>query len=172
MRTYSVTEKIKKEEDVIKELDSIVKSMILPRVFKRAYKFEEIRLVYIPYALSEYEIENTKLKKGGQKGNIFISTEVQTNRKKAFLAIEDFHTLEEEHLENLVTETDLDEKQLEENDRRELLFKTLPRNLKSWKEHNIKKKQYKLFYRPLYLMRYRLFGRQQVYKTFGDKYNL
>lgn len=56
--------------------------------------------------------------------------------------------------------------------RKELLFNVLPKNLRAWKEYDLDTIEAKVFYRPTWLVRYKLFGKYRVYKTFGDKYNL
>lgn len=174
MRNVLATQLMKDRVDAEKELLQIIKGMIVTRVFKQTYNIEQLLLLYVPFAIIEFYISNVgKTKKAKRLQNVCISMELGTGRMKSFTDLSTFEP-EEIELENdqvAYQEPNIDK--ISEAARKELLFKILPKNLKSWREYNIEMKSCRIVYRPLWLMRYRVFGKKmRVYKTFGDFFNL
>lgn len=172
MAEYYVTPVEKTEQIAVKEVDRLVKSMIIPRLFRKTYSIEEVKLIYVPYMINRYEIDaGMKSKKSKKFGEVYISNEVNTKRKKAFTEAQTLELVKGDGTELTAEPVGTPEDHLEDM-RRELIFKILPRNLKVFKEFKILNVETKIFFRPQYLIRYRLYGKMRVYKVFGDKYNL
>lgn len=174
MRKVLTTQMAINKEAALKELERIIKQMLVTRLFKKSYDIQDALLLYVPFALSEYYIKDTgKTKKAKRMQHIFLSTELATGLVKPFADLSGFE-IEEKTLEDhqvAYQEPDMDS--ILKKGRTELLFKILPKNLKYWKEYDIELIDSKVVYRPLWIIRYKLFGKKmRIYKSYGDNFNL
>lgn len=174
MRNVLATELVKDEKTAQKELAQIIKGMVITRLLKRTYEIEQLLLLYVPFALMEFKVENTgKTKKAKRMQHIYVSMELATARMKAFTELAVFDPQEICLKEEQVAFQQPNMEHIAEAARKELLFKILPKNLKAWRNYEINMKSCSIVYRPLWLMRYRMFGgKMRIYKTFGDCFNL
>lgn len=174
MRRILTTELAKDKAAAEKELAQIIKGMIITRFLKRTYDIEELLLLYVPFAVMEFHIANVgKTKKAKRMQDVYISMELGTGRMKSFTDLTNFDSSEIVLEDKYVAYQEPNIDKITETARKELLFKILPKNLKSWREYDIEMRSCKIIYRPLWLMRYRIFGKKmRVYKTFGDCFNL
>lgn len=174
MRTILATELVKDKELAEKELKQIIKSMLITRVLKRTYEIEKLMLLYVPFALLEFEVKNVgKSKREKQMQHVFLSMELGTGVMKPFTDLADFDPQEITVEDEQVAYQEPNIEKITDAARKELLFKILPKNLKRWREYDLDMKNCTIVYRPLWLMRYRIFGgKMRIYKSFGDHYNL
>ena len=174
MKKVLATELMKDREFAEKELSRIIKGMVVTRFLKRTWKIEQTLLLYVPFALMEFEIANTgKTKKAKRMQHVYISMELGTGRMKPFTDLAAFDPEEIELPDEQVAYQKPNIERITETARKELMFKVLPKNLKSWREYDIDMKDCSIIYRPLWIMRYRIFGgKMRVYKIFGDAFNM
>lgn len=174
MKTVLATELMKDRELAEKELSKIIKGMVVTRFLKRTWEIEQTLLLYVPFALMEFEISNTgKTKKAKRMQHVYISMELGTGRMKPFTDLAAFEPEETELPEERVAYQEPNLERIKEAARKELMFKVLPKNLKSWREYDIHMQDCSIIYRPLWIMRYRVFGgKMRVYKTFADAFNM
>ncbi|MCQ4637429.1 hypothetical protein NE619_11900 [Anaerovorax odorimutans] len=174
MRQILATELVKEKADAEKELAHIIKGMIVTRFLKRTYAIEQLLLLYVPFAVMEFNIANVgKTKKAKRMQHIYVSMELGTGRMKSFTDLADFGTEEMTLEDGMVAYQEPNVEKITETARKELLFKILPKNLKAWREYDIDMRNCRIIYRPLWLMRYRVLGKKmRVYKTYGDPFNL
>ena len=148
--------------------------MFVTRLLKRTYEIEKLLLLYVPFAVMEFNVAGVgKTKKAKRMEHIFLSMELGTGRMKPFTDIAAFEPEEKTLKDEQVAYQEPNLEKIAEAARKELLFKILPKNLKAWKEYDIDMTSCQIVYRPLWIMRYRIFGGgMRIYKTFGDCYNL
>lgn len=174
MRRILATELVKDKTNAEKELSQIIQGMIVTRFLKRTYDIEQLLLLYVPFAVMEFHIANVgKTKKAKRMQDVYISMELGTGRMKSFTDLADFGPREILLQDKYVAYQEPNIENITETARKELLFKILPKNLKAWREYDIDMRNCRIIYRPLWLMRYRVFGKKmRVYKTYGDYFNL
>lgn len=170
MAQYLVTNLSKDETAVRRELTKTVP--LLFRLKRDRFSIEVTKLLYAPYLMDSYDVEVHTLRRKLHR-NFYMCTDLSTGRIKAYDTVGDFALQEKELPADAVLDPpDAPLSSFRERARRDLVLRVLPRQLHSYRENPTQFLESTAFYRPLWLVRYRLFGRTHVYKTYGDIFNL
>ncbi|MGI6211315.1 MAG: hypothetical protein ACOYJJ_01895 [Anaerovoracaceae bacterium] len=164
---------VKNKAEVEKETEKIIHTMLISIFFRKIYSIEEVLLIYVPFCVIEFSIGNAgKGKKAKALSHLAVSTDVSSGRMTPLIDPEDLAMGPVEVDSDIISVVKPDEEAIEAAARKELLFHVLPNNLRAWREYELEATSKKIFYRPAWLVHYKLFGKYHVYKTFGDPFNL
>lgn len=170
MEKYIVTNLSKDREAVCHELTKTVPLVF--RGIKKNFSIEETKLLYTPFLMDSYEVEVRTLKRTLSR-KFYMCTDLCMRRIKAYDTVNglSFDKMELSN-EAVINPPEEPLSQFQERARRDLVLRVLPRQLHSYRENPMRFLESRIFYRPLWLIRYRLFGKVHVYKTYGDLFNL
>lgn len=170
MAQYLVTNLSKDESTVRRELTKTVPFLF--RLRRGRFSIEETKLLYTPYLMDSYDVEVRTMRRKLHR-NFYMCTDLTTSRIKAYDTVDSF-TLQERDLpaDAVLDSPDAPLSSFQDRAPRDLVLRVLPRQLHSYQETPMQFLESTIFYRPPWLIRYRLLGKTHIYKTYGDPFNL